>query len=105
MRISDWSSDVCSSDLDPRHRPLVGLHLQQVAAVETDAAAGHLVAVAAGQHVAERALAGTVRPHDGMHLARLDRQVDPLEDLLATDLDRPALDLQKRHCSDRKSAV
>src|SRR3546814_4413346 len=24
MRISDWSSDVCSSDLDDRHREMVG---------------------------------------------------------------------------------
>src|SRR3546814_10884735 len=24
MRISDWSSDVCSSDLAPQHQPIVG---------------------------------------------------------------------------------
>ena len=43
---------------------------QQVLAVEGHAAAGDLVALAAGQHVGERALARAVRAHDRVHLAR-----------------------------------
>src|SRR3546814_7661930 len=33
MRISDWSSDVCSSDLDAKHQaePVLGLRLQRAA--------------------------------------------------------------------------
>src|SRR3546814_13588522 len=31
MRISDWSSDVCSSDLDPALKPLTGRTLAEVA--------------------------------------------------------------------------
>ena len=36
-----------------------------------------------GQHVRERALARAVRAHQGVHLARLHVEVDPLEDLAA----------------------
>src|SRR5205823_1942132 len=36
----------------------------------------------ARQHLAERALAGAVGPHDGVHLAGADGEVAPREDLL-----------------------
>ena len=36
----------------------------------------------AHDHVGERALAGSVWPHQGMYFSRLNGQVDPLEDLL-----------------------
>ena len=49
---------------------------EQILAVVEHLAAGHLVAVAAGQHLRQRALAGAVRPHDRVHLARLHREVD-----------------------------
>ena len=39
--------------------------------------AGDLVALAAGQHVGQRALAGAVRPHDRVHLARLTARTIP----------------------------
>jgi hypothetical protein len=42
--------------------------------------------------VAERALAGAVGPHQGVHLAAADLQVHPLEDLLAFDRDVKVLD-------------
>ena len=54
---------------DPRLRALFGLHLEQILAVVRDRAAGDLVRRIAGQHLRERALAGAVRPHDGVHLA------------------------------------
>ena len=64
-------------------RPLVGRHVEQVAAEIGDAALGDLVALAAGEHRGERRLAGAVRPHDRVHLAGADRQVDPFQDLAA----------------------
>ena len=65
--------------------PLVGLHLQHRLAVHQDVAAGHLITVAACQHIGHGAFAGTVRPHDGMHLAGIDGQVDPLQDRRVAD--------------------
>ena len=60
----------------PAARPLLRRHREQVPAVEEHLALGHLVALAAGQHVGERALARAVRPHDRMHLAGADLEVD-----------------------------
>jgi hypothetical protein len=81
-----------------RRRALFGLHLEQVLAVSVGRAAGHLVAVAARQHIGQRRLARAVRPHDRMHLARLDGQVDALEDglVLFLELDVQVLDLKHR---------
>ena len=46
-----------------------GLHRQQVLAVEEDFAAGDVVALAARQHLRQRALARAVRAHDGVDFA------------------------------------
>ena len=64
---------------------LLGLHRQQILAVEMGGAAGHLVAVAAGKHVGERGLAGAVRAHDGVNFAVRDGEVNAAEDFLAFD--------------------
>ena len=61
--------------------PLVGRHVEQVAPEIADAALGDLVTLAPGQHRRQGRLAGAVRPHDRVHLARRDREVDPLQDL------------------------
>ena len=42
-------------------------------------AVGDRVQFASGEHLRERALAGAVRPHDGVHFARVDGEVDALE--------------------------
>ena len=47
---------------------LLGVHLQQVPAVEEHLALGDLVVLAAGEHLGQGGLAGAVRPHDGVHL-------------------------------------
>ena len=60
--------------------PLVGFHLDEVLAVEEDLALGDLVGRMAHERVGERALAGAVRSHDCVHLARVDRQVDTADD-------------------------
>ena len=64
--------------------------------VQRRRALGHLVAVAARQHVAERRLARAVRPHDRMHLAGPNLEVDALEDrlVLLLELHVQVLDLQ-----------
>ena len=73
---------------------LVGIHLQQVLAVVDHLAAGHLVLGMAGQRARQRALAGAVRPHDGVHFALADLKVDPLEDLLAFGPNLQILDFE-----------
>ena len=60
----------------PRRRPLFRLHRQQVLPVQRGGAFGHLIAVAPRQHIGQRRFARPVRPHDRMHFARPDRQVD-----------------------------
>src|SRR5699024_5989682 len=80
---------------------LVDAHLEHVLAVEGDLAAGDLVLGVAGDRVGEGGLAGAVGAHDGVGLARLDGEVDALEDLLGAlrglDGGVEVLDLQDRH--------
>ena len=72
---------VLEREEEPLARPLFGWQLQQVAALEGHAAAGNLVPGASGQHEGQRALAGAVRPHDGVRLTLSYAEVDPLENL------------------------
>ena len=39
----------------------------------------------AGQHFGERAFAGTIRPHDGVHFALRHGQAEAADDLLSGD--------------------
>ena len=64
---------------------LLGVHVEQVLALEEDLALGDLVGVAAGEDAGERALAGAVGPHDGVDLAGVDLEVDAAEDFLVVD--------------------
>jgi len=66
-------------------------------------AAGDLVGRVAGEHLGERALARAVRPHDGVHLAGVHGEGDPVEDLLVGDGGREVLDVE--HGETRFSAV
>ena len=61
---------------------LVDGHVQHVDAVEGHRAAGDRVLRVAGDRVGQRRLAGAVRAHDRVGLARLHGQVDAAEDLL-----------------------
>jgi hypothetical protein len=65
---------------------------QQVLAIEGDAAAEHLVARLAHQHVRQRRLARAIRPHHRVHLAAAHDEVDPLQDLLAAHAGAQAID-------------
>ena len=46
------------------------------------------VQVAARQDLRQRALAGAVRPHDGMHFAGIHGEIDALENFPAGDCSR-----------------
>jgi len=59
---------------------LVGPELDNVLPVEENLSLGDLVRRVAHQRVRERALPGAVRPHDGVHLVRVDGQVDAPDD-------------------------
>src|SRR5262249_30733831 len=48
-----------------------------------DAAVGHLVAIASGQHRGEGRFAGAVRPHDRVHFAVANQQIDAFQDFTA----------------------
>src|SRR5690606_12103698 len=60
----------------------LGVHLKQILALELHAAGSRLVARTTGEHVAQGTLAGAVGPHDGMHFARLDLDIQSREDIL-----------------------
>src|SRR5699024_4893973 len=80
---------------------LVDAHLEHVLAVEGDLAGGDLVLGVTGDRVGEGGLARAVGAHDRVGLARLDGEVDPLEDLLGAlrglDGGVEVLDLQDRN--------
>ncbi len=44
---------------------------------------GDFIAFPAGQHIAERGLAGAVRAHDGMYFAGLEAQGEAFQDFFA----------------------
>ena len=71
---------VLEREEEPLLRALVGPGLGQVLAVEEDLALGDLVGGVAGDRVGQRRLARAVRAHDRVHLVRVDREVDALDD-------------------------
>ena len=65
---------------EPLLRALVGRRLGEVLAVEHDLPLGDQVRRVAGDRIGERRLAGPVRPHDRVHLVRIDGEIDALHD-------------------------
>jgi hypothetical protein len=61
-------------------RPVFGEHGEQVLAIVDHLTGGDDVEFAAGQHLGQRALAGAVGPHDGVHLAGINGERDTLQD-------------------------
>src|SRR6185437_7989443 len=72
----------------------VRVHVEEILAVVGDLARGDLVFGMPGQRAGQRALARSVRTHDGVHFAGVDMQIDPFEDLFALGLDLEILDIQ-----------
>src|SRR5262249_20358262 len=63
-------------------RAFLGVHLQQIRSLVNHLARSDIITVAPRQDCRQRAPAAAVWAHDGMDLARVDRQADALEDLL-----------------------
>ena len=74
-------------------RALVRIHVEQVLPVVEHFPARHLVFGVPGQRAGERALAGAVRAHDGVHFAGFDVEIDALEDLFVLGLHLEILDI------------
>ena len=74
----------------------VRLHREDVLAVQQDLAVEDLVILLAGDDIAERGLAGAVRPHDGGDFSIVDREREPVEDrlVLVGDLDVQVADFE-----------
>jgi hypothetical protein len=64
---------------------LFGVHFKEVLTVIQDLSSGHLVNVAPCQNACQRALSGSVRPHDGVDLALVHREVNAFQNFLFRD--------------------
>lgn len=60
-------------------------HGKQVFASETDFSGSNLISGFSGQNIRKRRFSGTVRPHNGMHLALVDSEVEVLDNLPVAD--------------------
>src|SRR5271166_3969248 len=80
-------------------RPLVWAKRQKIGALVDHFAFSYLIARLGRQDARQRALARTVRAHDRMNLARLEREIDTLQNLAAIgDAGMKVADFQKvRH--------
>ena len=63
----------------------VRIHIEQILTLVDRRAARYFIVLTSCQHGCERALAGSVRSHDGVNLTRVHREVDALEDLDVLD--------------------
>jgi hypothetical protein len=75
----------------------LGRQFEDVLTIEAGRPFGHFVGRVTGKHIGQRALAGSVRTHDGVNFTRVDREVNPLEDFLV--LDRRVKILDFKHWS------
>jgi hypothetical protein len=71
-------------------------HREQVPAPVEHGALRDFVAGPAGEHVSQRGLARSVRAHDRVHLAGVDREVHPFEDFVAPHGNVEVLDFEHR---------
>ncbi len=87
----------------PRNRPdrgaFVRFEFEQILAHEGHAAAGHLVARPAAEHVGKRRLARAVGAHDRVNLARADFEREAAEDFGAADFGVEVVDFQHHDSS------
>ena len=66
-------------------RAFVRLEFEQIFAIHREGSGCHLVIGMASQHFGERALAGAIRPHDGVDFATRHLQAQPADNLLVGD--------------------
>ncbi len=97
-----WDCDrILEGEEQAKPAAFIGFHLQDVLALEKRLTLGDFVVGMTHQGIGEGALATPVRAHDGVNLARVDGQVETLEDLLAAfDLDVQVANFEPlvRHC-------
>ena len=72
---------VLKSDKQTVTRTLLGREIHQILSQIRGRAFGHLKGRMPREHLGERTLARAVGTHDGVHLTRVDRQVDAAKDL------------------------
>src|SRR3546814_2362766 len=82
MRISDWSSDVCSSDLSERCLR----NLRNILAIDQNAPGLHIIE--AEEQARDGRLACARRPHDGKRLPRRNVDVETVKDFPICSVDR-----------------
>ena len=66
-------------------RAFVGLELKKIFAIHHYVALGYVVVRMTGEHLCKRALAGAIRPHDGVHFTARHSQAEPADNLLVRD--------------------
>ena len=74
---------VLEGEKDALTRALVRREFEQIPPLEQHLALRHLVGRVPGEHLRQRGLPRAVRPHDGVNLALVNRQVDTAKNLFA----------------------
>ena len=69
-------------------------HFQKILTVIGDTAAGYFITIPARQHIGQGRFPGPVWSHDRMDFARVDFQIDPVQDLLAIHFGGQVFDFQ-----------
>ena len=90
---------VLHRDEQAARRALPRRQTEQLVAVDGDRTARHRVLGATHQRVRQRRLAGAVRPHERVDLARRDLEVDAAQDLLTVDAGVQPGDAERAHDS------
>ena len=88
---------VLHHEMQPGNGTLPRRKGEDVDTIERDASRCHRVAGLAHHDAGQRALAGAVRAHHCVDLARADDEVDPLEDLAVADGGVEVPDLEGAH--------
>mmetsp|Transcript_26338 Transcript_26338/g.65483 ORF Transcript_26338/g.65483 Transcript_26338/m.65483 type:complete len:337 (+) Transcript_26338:1393-2403(+) len=83
VRVGDASDlhRVLEGQEDAGEGPLVDVHVEDVLALESDGPLDDAVVRVASDDLGQSRLAAAVGSHDGMHLAFLDLQTEPIQDL------------------------
>lgn len=77
-------------------RPFIHFHFQQVLPFEGDGTFGHFILLAPGQYIGQRALARSVRPHNGMHFTGFDLKVKTLQNEFVINTHLQIFDRKRR---------
>ena len=76
---------------------IIRLKGEDIFAIHDDLAFCHMIIGMTGHHLGERAFAGTVRAHDGVHLTTRHGETQTAHDLLIADGDVEVFDTELVH--------